>query len=290
MAVQVFRDEREATRSAVQAHAGFESPADLRIARFSENVDIAKVHAGAVYASSCLVLAGGMIRVDKPGPKILPGSITVEPTWFEGTFTNDEQTEWLTVYVRQARLAEIGAELSKGGVAPDLNRVEGAADPILSDLIRSCAASLLRAERATRLELDGWAQVIGAHLARHHGTGQVASEAPDAALSPEALRIVLELIEGELDGDLSLATIAGVLDMGTTKLSAGFRAATGRSLHQYVIERRVEKARDLIETRKLSLAEIAFATGFCSQSHMTRAFRAHLGVTPGRYRADHRTH
>lgn len=261
-------------------------PADLRIARFRENVDLAKVHPGAEYVSSCLVLSGGMIRLDRRTPKILPGSITLEPTWFEGTFTNDETTEWLAVYVRAERLQEIASHIFPADAQPDLRRVEGAADPVLADLIRSCASSLLRRRPATSLELDGWAQVIGAHMLRTHATAEAVHAVEPEALTPTALQIVLEIIEEGLAGDLSLSTIARILDMGTTRLSSGFRAATGRSLHQYVLERRVEKARDLIATSNMSLAEIAFTTGFCSQSHMTDTFKARLGVTPGRYRAD----
>lgn len=284
MSVKVFRDEREVKRKAVIAHAGFDMGADLRIARFSENVDRAVVYPGSTYCSACLVLSGGMVRVDRPTPKIQPGSITVEPTWFEGAFTNDEQTDWLTVYVSAERMNEMGRALSRGGQAPNLRRREGEADPILAGLIRSCANSLLRPDPVARLELDGWAQVIGAHLLRQHTETPLVSGREHRALDRRALRIAIAAIEEDLDGDLSLAAIARILDMGTTRLSDGFRAATGRSLHRYVIERRVDRARELIEHSTMTLADIAFAVGFSSQSHLTSTFRTHLGVTPGRYR------
>ncbi|MEM0938073.1 MAG: AraC family transcriptional regulator [Pseudomonadota bacterium] len=285
MVVQVYRDEREAARSAMRAHAGFDVDADLRIARLCENVDEAQVFPGAAYHTACLIERGSMIRLDRATPRIQRGSLTIEPTWFEGTFTNDEQTTWSTVYISAARLDEIGRGLMPGGRAPTLKRVEGEADPVLKDLISTCARTLLRPYPVSRLELDGWAQVIGAHLLRSHSEEAVKSAQHDAGLPPAALRIALDAIEDGLDGDLSLAHLARLLDMGTTRLSAGFRASTGSSLHCFVTERRVERARELLEDPELSLAEIAFTVGFSSQSHLTSVFRTKLGVTPGRYRS-----
>ena len=284
MPVEVFRDEREAQRSAVLAHAGFDQAADLRIARFSENVDHCKVHPGADYHSACLILSGGMIRIDKPAPKIRPGTITVEPVEFGGTFTNDEQTDWLSVYISKARLVEMARTVFPDARDLRLLRAEGEADPQLADLIRCCAGTLLHRPDATQLELDGWAQVIAMHLLNAHSTMKAQPAARAGDLSPKVLQIILEMIEDELEADLSLASMARHLDIGTTRLSLGFRAATGKSLHQYVIERRVQRAREALERTTLPLSEIAFAVGFSSQSHMTASFRARLGITPGRYR------
>lgn len=285
MAVDVFRDDRETARDAMVSHAGFRTSADLRIARFSENVDIAKVHPGSEYHSSCLVTSGAMFRIDRPMSAIRPGSVTLEPTWFEGQFTNDEVTDWITVYVRESRLTEIAAHLSKSGKAPSLVRSEGAADPVLAGLIRSCAGSLLSKHPPSRLELDAWAQVFGAHFLRHYSEAPIQEQAHSGGLSKRALKIAMEAIEEDLEGDLSLASLAQILDMGTTRLSSGFRDATGQSIHQYVLERRVDRARELIEKGDMELVDIAFAVGFSSQSHMTAVFRAQLGITPGKYRS-----
>ncbi|MEL6170039.1 MAG: AraC family transcriptional regulator [Pseudomonadota bacterium] len=284
MPVEVYRDNREASRSAVLAHAGFGTDSDLRIARFSENVDVANVLPGATYHSACLVLSGGMIRLDQKTPIIAPGSVTVEPTWFEGSFTNDVQTDWISVYVRAERMTELAQDLIPGGHEPDLLRVEGAADPVLAVLLRSAATALLRAETISRIELDGWAQVIGAHLLRLHTNRPVDVAKGPGRLSPRALKLLIEAIEEDLDGDLTLANLARILDVGTSHLSVGFRSAMGRTIHQYILERRVDRARDLLEASETPLADIAFSVGFASQSHMTAVFRRHLGTTPGAYR------
>jgi AraC family transcriptional regulator len=63
-----------------------------------------------------------------------------------------------------------------------------------------------------------------------------------------------------------------------------FRAATGLTPHQYVLERRLHRAQQLLKQKQTALADIAVACGFSSQTHMTDSFRNHLGITPGEYR------
>jgi AraC family transcriptional regulator len=68
------------------------------------------------------------------------------------------------------------------------------------------------------------------------------------------------------------------------------KAATGLTPHQYVIARRVERARQLLQARtNLSLAEVALRAGFSDQSQFGYHFKRLVGVTPGRFRTPSRT-
>ena len=69
-------------------------------------------------------------------------------------------------------------------------------------------------------------------------------------------------------------------------LIRAFRRETGLTPHAYLIDVRVRRARERLR-RGESLGEVAAATGFCDQPHLTRAFKARLGVTPGAFRAAH---
>lgn len=286
MPVEVYRDEREAQRDAILAQAGFGGSSDLRVARYSENADLARVHGGTAFHSVCLILSGGMTRIDRHLPTMVRGDISIDPNWFDGVFTNEGMTNWVSVFVRADRVEEMASDMVLGGRVPEILRRQSDPDPVLSDLVRACANAVLVRHPVSTLELDGWAQVIGAHLLRYHSDTTMTPRKETGALSERVLGILLEAIEADLDGDLCLASLARVVDMGTTRLSEGFRKSTGRSLHQYVLERRVWRARDLIDASAMTLAEIAFAVGFSSQSHMTVAFRDHFGTTPGRYRRD----
>ena len=58
------------------------------------------------------------------------------------------------------------------------------------------------------------------------------------------------------------------------------RRTMGRSVHRYVVERRVQRARSLLLAGERSIAQVALATGFAHQSHLARWMKRLLGVTP----------
>jgi AraC family transcriptional regulator len=103
-------------------------------------------------------------------------------------------------------------------------------------------------------------------------------------LLPKILRRIQELIEAELNRQLSLDALAKESGYSRAYFLRMFRAATGLTPHQYVLERRLHRAQQLLKQKQTALADIAVACGFSSQTHMTDSFRSHLGITPGEYR------
>ena len=98
------------------------------------------------------------------------------------------------------------------------------------------------------------------------------------------MRRVLDYIENCLDRDLSIATLAGVANYSPHFFAKSFKKQLGQSLHQYVLQRRVERAKHLLLASDQVVSQIAFATGFSSQSHLTSAFKKRFGVTPAVFR------
>ena len=79
--------------------------------------------------------------------------------------------------------------------------------------------------------------------------------------------------------------MAAVARLSPYHFTRQFKAATGLPPHQYVIARRVERARYVLQQgRDLSLAEVAADAGFSDQSQFSRHFKRLVGVTPGRFR------
>ena len=64
-----------------------------------------------------------------------------------------------------------------------------------------------------------------------------------------------------------------------------FRASTGSSPHQYILQRRLERAKQLLRAPPLTLSEVDLRCGFADQGNMTNVFRRFVGVTPSKYRA-----
>ena len=103
-------------------------------------------------------------------------------------------------------------------------------------------------------------------------------------LTPTAMRRVREHVEAHLGDSIDLAALAGVAGLSMFHFAREFKQTTGLTPHRYLLEKRVERARELLARTDLTLAEIAFAVGFADQSHFARRFRQMVGTTPGEFR------
>ncbi len=87
-------------------------------------------------------------------------------------------------------------------------------------------------------------------------------------------------MRAHLDQAIALEDLAGVAGFSPSHFTAMFRRATGLAPHQYLMERRVEHARALLTATTLPIADVAVRSGFADQSHLTRVFKRHVGLTP----------
>ena len=131
-----------------------------------------------------------------------------------------------------------------------------------------------------RLYLDGLALAVASRLVARHSSVARQIEEQNQRLGGRRLKQVLSFIEDQLAEDLSLEQIAAVAGISASHLNALFRISMGTPVHQYVIQRRVDRAKTLLMRNGLSMAEIALAAGFAHQSHMARHMRRVLGLTP----------
>ena len=103
-------------------------------------------------------------------------------------------------------------------------------------------------------------------------------------LSPAQLARVDAFVAANLERRLLVSELAQAAGLPPARFAAAFAGARGRSPHQYVLDRRVERAASLLERTREPLADVAAACGFASQQHMTLLLRRRRGVTPARLR------
>ena len=103
-------------------------------------------------------------------------------------------------------------------------------------------------------------------------------------LPPRALRRVREYIEGHLEETISIETLAAIVGLSMYHFARAFKQSEGLTPHDYLVQRRVRRAQELLASTDLPLSEIALASGFSDQSHCARRFREHVGITPSSYR------
>ena len=99
----------------------------------------------------------------------------------------------------------------------------------------------------------------------------------------EVIKNVIQYIKDNLNSDLSLHTVAGYASFSPIYFHNCFKASTGKTLREYVEEKRIQKAINLLISTDLTLSEIAYECGFSSQSYFSYAFKQRMKVTPREY-------
>ena len=136
-----------------------------------------------------------------------------------------------------------------------------------------------------RLYVENLAAALAVYLVQRRHS-RPAIMLPYANLAPARFRRVVEYIDTHLTNDLGLTELSQVSGLNPHHFAHAFKVTTGVPPHRFIIERRIDKARALLEDKRQSIAEIALDLGFSNQSHFTQHFRRIVGTTPAKYRRD----
>ena len=215
------------------------------------------------------------------------GDLDLIPAGIPGAWEDREARAVLLIGIAPELLA---AAAARAGLEtpPELAPQLQLRDPRLEHLAWAFEAELRAEPSGDPLYGESLGLAIAAHLVRRYRVGAAAEAAaggatrrePAAGLSPRQLRRVIEHIEAHVDGRLALAELAAVAGVSASHFKALFKRSTGLPVHQYVIRRRVERARLLLQERATTIADVAAQTGFANQSHLARWMRRVAGVTP----------
>ena len=138
------------------------------------------------------------------------------------------------------------------------------------------------------LAAESLANVLAVHLIRHVLAPHRPERGRDGTLPRGRLRVVEEYVEEHLGAGPTLEQMAAVVGLNPYHFARQFKAATGLPPHQYVIMRRVERAKQLLQGGDLSLAEVAAGAGFADQSKFSHTFKRVVGVSPRQFRSSAR--
>jgi AraC family transcriptional regulator len=168
------------------------------------------------------------------------------------------------------------------GHATRLTPLLGIEDPILENLAAAIGGAVTDRLPRSSLYVDPVAQAIARRVLDIAQTG--AERRGAQRLSNRQLTRIREFVEAHLEDDIRVADLAKAGGVGAKRLKNTFEISTGTTPYQYVLTRRIGRARELLADKTLSLPEIALRSGFCNQEHLTRVFRGITGLSPGRYR------
>lgn len=131
--------------------------------------------------------------------------------------------------------------------------------------------------------VQGLSIALAAYVTQRYNPKAVPQE-PQGGLTAAQRSLLIDHIERNLALDLSVVDLSGLLGYSPDHFTRIFRKTFNATPHQYLTERRLEKAKAMLRDPRQSLTNVALECGFSSQSHLTVVFKRHTGVTPGLYR------
>lgn len=176
-------------------------------------------------------------------------------------------------------------ELATVEFFPTTNRF----DPLILNVMSALRHETEQPGPAGQLFAETAATLIALHLVRcYSNVGHTPVTSERHCLATSDLERTLEFMEENLGTELTLEALAGIANMPVSTFVRGFRRATSMSPHKYLLQRRIYRARQLLGSSHIPIAEIAYRLGFSSQSHFSTLFRAWIGESPARFRRQFR--
>jgi AraC family transcriptional regulator len=157
-------------------------------------------------------------------------------------------------------------------------------DPQLEAIGMMLLAELKQENLGGKLYIESLANVLAVHLLRQYAATKPQLSIYKGGLPQHQLLQVLEYINEHLDRDIKLVNLAQLLDISQFHFSHLFKQSLGTSPYQYLLQQRIERAKQLLKQTDRSIMDIAFLCGFNSHSHLSKQFRQLTGMTPKFYR------
>jgi len=228
---------------------------------------------------------GGVTNVAQPGLDAInlnPANQPIDWQW-------DNFMEFVHLQVAPAFLAQMEEEY--GVDAQQVMALErfNMHDAMLAQIGHELAEMLEKRHPVVEMAyLDSLATFLVLHLWNRHCRPAAAHQEPGKQHGPDFHRIV-DFIRGNLEKDLRIEQIARMANLSSFYFIRLFKAAFGKTPHQYILDCRIGLAKDLLRGSFLPISEISQRCGFSTQSHFTSAFRQATGESPRAYRQAHAT-
>jgi AraC family transcriptional regulator len=227
------------------------------------------------------------VKRDMPAPSgstlLVPAHTAVQWRW-------TGSSESLHIFLEPGLIARVAAEsFELDPTRTEVRPLDGLNDPEFHAAMLAVKTELMTDRAGGALMIESLAHVLSVHLLRRWTGSRRLTDQGKGGLSRQKLNRVVEYIMANLDHTPTLEEMAAVAHLSLYHFARQFKVTTGQPPHQYVIARRVEWARRLLEAKgDESLAQIALRVGFLDQSQFSFHFKKFVGVTPGQFRVSAR--
>lgn len=149
---------------------------------------------------------------------------------------------------------------------------------------RAIADSMLTNDSADRLYVDSLCMAVVARLLNRFSNAELKASRRPHGLSAWRLKRVREFVDSHLERPISLQDLADAAGLSRMHFASQFRQACGIRPHEYLLQQRIERSKEMLLHSRLPLVQIASAVGFATQSHYSTIFKRIVGETPTEWR------
>lgn len=208
--------------------------------------------------------------------------LAIDPAGADSRIAWPARMETMIVSIAPESLRDfVGPERDRPDVS--LSPVHLALDNTAQRFAKMVKAELNRCKGSNVLYLDSLLSVLAIHVLRNWSTAATQVEVK-GALSAAAEKRIRDYLQENFRRKLSIAELAGICGLSPGYFTQAFAKTFGSPPHRYVLERRLEYAEKLLAKTEMPVAEVAYLSGFSSQSHLTSMLRLHKRKTPSQYR------
>jgi AraC family transcriptional regulator len=195
----------------------------------------------------------------------------------------DAPCRLLVVGIDPDRLNEVlGDELA--GRPAEFSGIPTTSDDILRRMLHRLRSEVEWGYPEGRLFGESMLVSLAAYTLPRYGVSKPVLKSYRRGLSTPRLRRVLEYIDTSIADELGLVDLATVAGLSSYHFGKLFKLSMGQSVHQYVLDRRMQCASQLLAREKLSLSAVGAQVGLSNPSHFSAAFHRKLGMSPRAYR------
>lgn len=204
---------------------------------------------------------------------ILPAGIAHRCNW-------NTSVEFMVLAIEPTLLRQVGQDIVNGDRIELIPRFMNQVDPLIQGIFSTLREEVEFGKIGGNLLVDSLKTTLAIHLLRTYCATQPKLSSYSGGLSQSKLQQVKDYINEHLGQDLKLVELSAIAQLSPYHFLRLFRQGMGITPHQYILQQRIDRAKNLLQHSELSIAEIAVRTGFSDQSHLTRCFKLRFGITP----------
>lgn len=213
---------------------------------------------------------------------LFDGQCSLIPSQIPFSVRNSSSASFVTISFEPNFLIRAASEVGLSSPV-HLTPCSGTSDPLIQSIALALKSEIQSPESQSDLYAETLAITLATHLAQKYSSEKPRLKPAGESLARFQLSRALDFINERLETDISVTEIAGQVQLSPFHFSRMFKRSTGESPHQYVIHRRLERAKELLFDSAASIGEIAHRLRFCNQSHLSSHFKRAFGVTPNEY-------